>query len=114
MKQKILPFIIGCLVGAIVATIGFYFYEKAKNSEQENMQNNIQSDMEQQENDNSILNVDIKTDKNTTTENTQGEPPKLPSGEQENGSQGGTPPEKPSGEQGGRQQISTDLNSNNI
>lgn len=32
MKNKILNFIIGVLVGAIIATVGFYFYSKNNNS----------------------------------------------------------------------------------
>lgn len=32
MKNKILTFIIGVLVGAIIATVGFYFYSKNNNS----------------------------------------------------------------------------------
>ena len=33
MKNKILPFIIGLLVGAILATGGFYLYENAKSND---------------------------------------------------------------------------------
>ena len=32
MKNKILPFVIGVLVGAIIATAGFLIYEKTNNN----------------------------------------------------------------------------------
>ena len=32
MKKKILPFVIGVLVGAIIATAGFLIYEKTNNN----------------------------------------------------------------------------------
>ena len=39
MKKKILPFVIGVLVGAIIATAGFLIYEKTNtNNEMPNME----------------------------------------------------------------------------
>ena len=32
MKKKILPFVIGILIGAIITTVGFLIYEKANNN----------------------------------------------------------------------------------
>ena len=40
MKAKILPFIIGVLIGAIIVTIGFYIYE---NQNKDNEQNGMPS-----------------------------------------------------------------------
>ena len=74
MKNKILIFIIGFLVGAIIATVGFYFYEKNNNSQEGMAPNGNMPQMMNQENG--------------------GTPPQKPSGEQ--GDNQGTPPEKPS------------------
>ena len=38
MKKKILPFIIGVLVGVIIATAGFLIYEKTNNNETSNFE----------------------------------------------------------------------------
>ncbi|MBR2704553.1 MAG: hypothetical protein IKE91_03695 [Clostridia bacterium] len=73
MKDKILVFIIGVLVGAIVATSVFFVYEK-KNSSSSN-------------------------DSNQGVQMRDGEtPPDMPNGERPNMQDGETPPEKPEGE----------------
>ena len=75
MKNKILTFIIGLLVGAIIATAGFLIYNKiiSNNSKQpEMMQMNGNGQMGEPSNGN------------------MGEPPEKPSGDN-----GEEPPEKP-------------------
>ena len=68
MKDKIILFIIGVLVGAVISTGAFYVYTKSNNT------------------------------CNTSNQNTQmngGQPPEMPSGQN---SENGQPPEKPDGE----------------
>lgn len=73
MKNKILTFIIGVLVGAIITTAGFLVYENI-NTNNNGMPNGERPQM---------------------MENGNGEtPPEKPDGEQ--GQMGGTPPEMPS------------------
>ena len=74
MKDKILVFIIGVLVGAIIATSVFFVYEKNNSSNTEST--------------------------NQTMQMRDGEaPPDMPDGERPDGeSDGKTPPEKPDGE----------------
>lgn len=50
MKNKILTFILGILVGAIIATLGFYIYEKNNNNKQGKMPNGNMPQMTQQSN----------------------------------------------------------------
>ena len=76
MKEKILPFIIGLLVGAIIATGGFLIYQKNNKHQGPGRMNGERPQMMQKQNGNS-------KDGNT--------PPALPNGEQPNG-------EAPSGE----------------
>ena len=64
MKDKILTFIIGVLVGAIIASIGYYFYHKNNRSGQ--MPNGAPPQMMQNGN---------------STGMPSGTPPELPSGE---------------------------------
>lgn len=47
MKEKALTFIIGFLVGAIVATGGFFIYDKVRNNNTENIPNNNPQQMMQ-------------------------------------------------------------------
>lgn len=80
MKNKVLTFIIGVLVGAIITTVGFLIYNKAvkNNSEQpEMMQMNENGQMVQPSNGD------------------MGEPPEMP-----NSNNGEEPPEKPSNDNG--------------
>ncbi len=79
MKNKILIFIIGLLVGAIISTIGFIIYEKNNKS-------------------NAPQGLQMMQGQNNTMGNNQGTPPEKPAGENGNSTQGGTPPEKPAGE----------------
>ncbi len=76
MKEKILPFIIGLLVGAIIATGGFLIYQKNNKHQGPGRMNGERPQMMQRQ------------DRNSTDTNT---PPTLPNGEQPNG-------EAPSGE----------------
>lgn len=75
MKKKILPFVIGVLVGAIIATAGFLIYNKSlsnNSTQSEMMQMNGNGQMQPPSNDN------------------MGEPPAKPDGEN-----GEEPPAKP-------------------
>lgn len=72
-KEKIILFVIGVLVGAVISTAAFFVYAKT-----------------------------LGTSSNTSGSSSQqmpgggGTPPEMPSGENDPNSQGGTPPEKPS------------------
>ena len=73
-KEKIILFVIGVLVGAVISTAAFFVYTKT-----------------------------LGTSSNTSGSSSQqmpggGTPPEMPSGENGSNGQGGTPPEKPSGE----------------
>lgn len=73
-KEKIILFVIGVLVGAVISTAAFFVYTKT-----------------------------LGTSSNTSGSSSQqmpggGTPPEMPSGENGSNSQGGTPPEKPSDE----------------
>lgn len=84
MKDKILVFIIGVLLGAVVATSVFFIYEKNNSGSQTNESQNIQM-----------------RDGETPPEMPNGErpdgetPPEMPNGERPDGE---TPPDKPEGE----------------
>ena len=71
-KEKIILFVIGVLVGAVISTAAFFVYTKT-----------------------------LGVGSNTSGSSSQqmpggGTPPEKPSGENDSNSQGGTPPEKPS------------------
>ena len=83
MKNKVIVFIIGILVGAIIATGAFYIYNK-KNDSCECGSNNTQIN--------------------------EGQPPEMPNGQ--NGEMG-EPPEKPDGEMGEPPEKPNDNNSQN-
>ena len=73
-KEKIILFVIGVLLGAVISTAAFFVYTKT-----------------------------LGTSSNTSGLSSQqmpggGTPPEMPSGENGSNGQGGTPPEKPSGE----------------
>ena len=73
-KEKIILFVIGVLVGAVISTAAFFVYTKT-----------------------------LGTSSNTSGSSSQqmpggGTPPEMPSGENGSNGQGGTPPEKPSDE----------------
>lgn len=70
MKGKILPFVIGLLVGAIIATGGFLIYQKNNKHQGPGKMNGQRPQMMQRQDANS-------TDGNT--------PPALPNGEQPSG-----------------------------
>lgn len=74
LREKIILFVIGVLVGAVISTAAFFVYTKT-----------------------------LGTSSNTSGSSSQqmpggGTPPEMPSGENGSNSQGGTPPEKPSDE----------------
>ena len=75
MKGKILPFIIGLLVGAIIATGGFLIYQKNNKHQGPGRMNGQRPQMMQRQDGNS-------TNANSTDGNT---PPALPNGEQPSG-----------------------------
>lgn len=80
MKGKILPFIIGLLVGAIIATGGFLIYQKNNKHQGPGRMNDQRPQMVQRQYGNS---TDGKsTNANSTDGNT---PPALPNGEKPNG-----------------------------
>lgn len=92
MKGKVLNFIIGVLVGAIIATIGFVIYEKNnKHKGPQGMNGGTPPQMMQQQNSNSSSEQDT--------------PPALPNGEQPTGNQ-------PSGEQTQNNSETTNTTSN--
>lgn len=71
-KEKIILFVIGVLVGAVISTAAFFVYTKT-----------------------------LGTSNNASGSSSQqmpggGTPPEMPSGENGSNGQGGTPPEKPS------------------
>ena len=71
-KEKIILFVIGVLIGAVISTAAFFVYAKT-----------------------------LGTSSNVSGSSSQqmpggGTPPEMPSGENGSNSQGGTPPEKPS------------------
>ena len=73
-KEKIILFVIGVLVGAVISTAAFFVYTKT-----------------------------LGTSSSTNGSSSQqmpggGTPPEMPSGENGSNGQGGTPPEKPSDE----------------
>jgi hypothetical protein len=93
MKGKVLNFIIGVLVGAIIATIGFVIYEKNnKHKGPQGMNGGTPPKMMQQQNSNSSSDQDT--------------PPALPNGEQPTG----TPP---SGEAQTGEQTQNNLDTTN-
>lgn len=69
-KEKILVFVIGVLVGAVVSTAAFFIY----------------------------INVSGVSVGSSSSQMAGGTPPEMPNGENGQGGQGGTPPEKPSGD----------------
>ena len=71
-KEKIILFVIGVLIGAVISTAAFFVYTKTLG----NSSNDTSSSSQQM---------------------SGGTPPEMPSGENSENSQGGTPPEKPSG-----------------
>ena len=91
MKNKILIFVIGVLIGAIITTVGFLIYEKVKGDNQVADQSNIPQMMRDG--------------------NGQMTPPQMSGGEMSNNQ--GTPPEKPSGEIGNNQGTPPLIPSNN-
>ena len=98
MKGKVLNFIIGVLVGAIIATIGFVIYEKNnKHKGPQGMNGGTRPQMMQQQN-------------STSSSSEQNTPPALPNGEQPTGN----PPsgEAPTGEQTQNNSDTTNTTSN--
>ena len=94
MKGKILPFIIGLLVGAIIATGGFLIYQNNNKHEGPGEMKGERPQMMQQS-------TDSNSTDNSSTENSQGTnqgiPPALPDGAEPNGNlpSGETPTEAP-------------------
>lgn len=103
MKDKVLIFIMGLLVGAIIATAICYVHQKNLVATMENVSNNSGDTKE---------NFEMKK---RDFEN--GTPPELPSGENDSNrmtppsGENGTPPELPNGEM--PPQMPSDLNTQN-
>ena len=68
-KEKIILFVIGVLVGAVISTAAFFVYAKTLGSSDTG---------------------------SSSQQMPSGTPPEMPSGESDQSSQGDTPPEKPS------------------
>lgn len=103
MKDKILTFVIGFLVGAIVATAGFYIYSQL-NKNQSTLQNGIPQNMEQSMPNGNFQNMKFDK-KGIKKNNEQNTPPELPS-DNENMQPQNNPPEMPNN-------SNTQTNSNN-
>lgn len=70
-KEKIILFVIGVLLGAVISSVAFFI---------------------------SVKTLGVGNNSNTSSQQMQGgTPPEMPSGENSSNSQGGTPPEMPSG-----------------
>lgn len=109
MKDKILTLIIGILIGAIIATVGFLIYNNVnkKDTSFQDRGQMMERPMEMKDGDDANFenvkkNKGQRNDSNTsnTTENiaNSNEPPAMPNGQvpQPNENSNGTPPEKPS------------------
>lgn len=70
-KEKIILFVIGVLVGAVISTAAFFVYTKT-------------------------LGTSNTTSSSSSQQMPGGTPPEMPSGESGSNGQSGTPPEKPS------------------
>ena len=82
MKNKVLSFIIGVLVGSIVATAGYYFYAKniqATSNQNESMGTGMENMQEPFE-----MNGNMTPPEKPDGNNNQGEPPAKPDEEKEN------------------------------
>ena len=59
MKNKIISFILGFLIGAIIATLGFYIYEKSTSNQNDGMPDgNMPQMMQQGVTDNKIMEME--------------------------------------------------------
>lgn len=95
MKNKILTLIIGILIGAIIATAGFYLYEKnTKSNENENYMPQGEMMKPNESGDN------------------QGTPPEKPSDDNNSDGNSNTPPEKPSDNGSSSNKTTNDSQSN--
>ena len=83
MKDKLIIFVVGLLVGAVISTSAFFIYSKAT-STCNNNQNQMQG----------------------------GQAPSMPNGQNQQNSEGGQPPEKPS-DDNNQNNGSTDTNTQN-
>lgn len=109
MKGKVLNFIIGVLVGAIIATAGFIIYEKNNKTEgPQGMNGGTPPQMMQQQGSDSNSTTNDSTNSEQGTN--QGTPPALPNGEQPTG----TPPsgEVPTGDTSTADETNTEQNNN--
>ena len=70
-KEKIILFVIGILIGAVISTAAFFVYTKT-------------------------LGTNSNTGSSSSQQMPGGTPPEMPSGDNSGNGQGGTPPEKPS------------------
>lgn len=105
MKEKILPFIIGLLVGAIIATGCFYLYNKTHEAAiPQGEFNGGPGGMHQR---GERENFEKNSDENTVAE--EGERPEMPNGEIPEGE----PPAKP-GEANSTQNSSEETNTENV
>ena len=84
LKDKIMIFVIGLLLGAVIATGAFYAYSKSTTCNNSNQQTQMNGGTPP-----SMPNEGLSSDSNSTN----GQPPEKPSGENSTNEQ---PPEKPS------------------
>ena len=99
MKEKILTFIIGVLVGAIIATGGYYFYSKSHTKDFKGMQDGERPAMMQQD--------------GNSTDGNRGTPPEKPSDDDGNGPKG-APGQKDSTSNTQENNTNTDNSENNV
>mgnify|MGYP003571488704 CR=1 FL=1 len=102
MKDKTLTFIIGMLIGAIIASAGFILYLKTNKKETTNdvVQNtNFEGIPQRDHGKNFNQNGETPPEfpNGEMPNNNGGTPPEIPNGEMPNNN-GGTPPELPSGQ----------------
>lgn len=102
MKEKILTFIIGVLVGAIIATGGYYLYSKNNDNHRGGMPDGERPAMMQQDGNN--------TDGSNTD---RGTPPEKPSDDDGNGPKG-MPGEKNDSSNTQENNTNTDNSENNV
>ena len=76
MKNKILPFIIGVLIGAIIASAGFVIYIKANNNKRPDFRG-----------------TPPQMNQSQDSSSSNGTPPELPNGEKPSGNSNGETPD---------------------
>lgn len=84
-KEKIILFVIGVLVGAVISAVAFFVYAKTLGTGSTTSGSSLQQ-----------MSGGGTPPEMPSGQNQGGTPPEMPSGQNGSSSQGGTPPEKPS------------------